>query len=132
MKSYNQKESLRGVCKKSVLKISQNLQENTCVRVSFLIKLQAEACNFIEKETLAQVFSCEFWEIFKNTFFIEHLSWLLLNNVRWGNCPNSYWSVWRFFSFSSPNFVAAWQIHGYCSIVHETTHFMPLVSFYTP
>ena len=93
MKSYNQKESLRGVCKKSVLNISQNLQENTCVRVSFLIKLQAEACNFIEKETLAQVFSCEFWEIFKNTFFIEHLSWLLLNNVRWGNCPNSHWSV---------------------------------------
>ena len=30
-------------------------------------------CNFIKKETLAQVFSCEFWEIFKNTFFTEHL-----------------------------------------------------------
>ena len=27
-----------------------------------------EACNFIEKETLARVFSCEFCEIFKNTF----------------------------------------------------------------
>ena len=26
-------------------------------------------CNFIKKETLAQVFSCEFCEIFKNTFF---------------------------------------------------------------
>ena len=26
-----------------------------------------------KKETLAQVFSCEFSEIFKNTFFIEHL-----------------------------------------------------------
>ena len=30
-------------------------------------------CNFIKKETLAQVFSCEFREISKNTFFIEHL-----------------------------------------------------------
>ena len=40
-------------------------------RVSFLIKLQA--CNFIKKETLAQVFSCEFCEISKNTFFTEHL-----------------------------------------------------------
>ena len=29
--------------------------------------------NFIKKETLAQVFSCEFCEIFKNTFFTEHL-----------------------------------------------------------
>ena len=38
----------------------------------FLIKLQAAGCNFIEKETLAQVFSCEFCEISKNTFFAEH------------------------------------------------------------
>ena len=28
-----------------------------------------EAYNFIKKETLAQVFSCEFCEISKNTFF---------------------------------------------------------------
>ena len=33
--------------KKVFLEISQNSQENTCARVSFLIKLQAEACNFI-------------------------------------------------------------------------------------
>ena len=32
-----------------------------------------EACNFIEKEALAQVFSCEICESFKNTFFIQHL-----------------------------------------------------------
>ena len=38
---------------------------------SFLIKLQA--CSFIKKETLAQVFSCEFCEISKNIFFVEHL-----------------------------------------------------------
>ena len=31
------------------------------------------ACNFIKKETLAEEFSCEFCEIFKNTFFTEHL-----------------------------------------------------------
>ena len=40
------------------LEISQNSQENTCARVSFLIKL---------------VFSCEFSKISKNTLFIEHL-----------------------------------------------------------
>ena len=37
-----------------------------------------EACNFIKKETLAQVFSCQFCEISKNTFFTEHPRWLLL------------------------------------------------------
>ena len=45
------------------LKISQNSQENTL----------ALAYNFIKKETLAQVFSCEFCKIFKNTLFTEHL-----------------------------------------------------------
>ena len=55
------------------LEILQNSLENTCVRVSFLIKLQALTCNFIKKEALAQVFFCEFYEIFKNTFFTEHL-----------------------------------------------------------
>ena len=33
----------------------------------------------IKKETLAQVLSCEFWEISKNAVFTEHLRWLLLN-----------------------------------------------------
>ena len=30
--------------------------------------MDQDNCNFIKKETLAQVFSCEFCEIFKNTF----------------------------------------------------------------
>ena len=34
---------------------------------------------FIKKETLAQVFSCEFCEITKNTFFTEHL-WTTASN----------------------------------------------------
>ena len=34
---------------------------------------RCQAYNFIKKEILAQVFSCEFYEIFKNTFFTEHL-----------------------------------------------------------
>ena len=59
--------------KKLSFEISLNLEENTCARVSFLIKLQAVARNIIEKGTLAETFSCEFCEKFKNTFFIEHL-----------------------------------------------------------
>ena len=54
--------------KKVLLEISQNSQENTCARNSFLIKLQTKGNNFIEKETLKQMFPCEFCEIFKNTF----------------------------------------------------------------
>ena len=32
-----------------------------------------EACNFIKKEALVLVFSCEFCEIFKSAFLTEHL-----------------------------------------------------------
>ena len=35
--------------------------------------LGPEACNFIKKETMTQVFSCAFSEISKNTFLTEHL-----------------------------------------------------------
>ena len=54
------------------LEFSQNSQENTCARVSFLIKLQASGLScrpLLKKRLLAQVFSCEFCEISKNTFF---------------------------------------------------------------
>ena len=49
---------------KLFLEISQNSK-----RVCFLIKLHS----FIKKDTLAQVLSCEFFKISKNTFFIENL-----------------------------------------------------------
>ena len=52
--------------KKVFLEILQNSLENTCARVSFLIKLQTSG---LKKETLAQVFSCDFSKISKNTFY---------------------------------------------------------------
>ena len=56
--------------KKMFTNISQNSQENPYAKASFLTKLSG-VCNFIKKETLAQVFSCEFCENIKNTFFTE-------------------------------------------------------------
>ena len=58
MKVCNRNSRSRMFCKISVL---TNSQENTCIEVSFL------------KETPTQKFSCEFCEIFKNTFLREHL-----------------------------------------------------------
>ena len=60
--------------KKGVLEISQNSQQKTCTRVIFLNKVtDLQACNIIKREIVAQVRSCEFCEILKNTFFTEHL-----------------------------------------------------------
>ena len=59
--------------RKVVLRHFANSQENICSRVPFLIKLQAQACDFVKKESLSQMPSCEFCRIPKNTFFTEHL-----------------------------------------------------------
>ena len=54
------------------------LRPQPAVSASVSTSWYLKACNFIKKETLEQMFSCEFCEISKNTFFIEHLWWLLL------------------------------------------------------
>ena len=56
------------ICKKGVLKNFAKFTGKHLCQSFFLNK----------KETLTQVLSCEFCEIFKNNFFIEHLRWLLL------------------------------------------------------
>ena len=55
--------------KKVFLEIPQNWEENTSEGFS-LIKLQAP-CSFNRKETLAEVFSCKYCKIFKDTCFKE-------------------------------------------------------------
>ena len=58
--------------KKVFLEISQeNSQENTCVRVYFLITFWLRACNFIKKENLGQVFSSEICEIFFYYYYLQ-------------------------------------------------------------
>ena len=54
---------------KVFLKVLQNSQANTCTRVSLLTKLRPQACEYVKKETLAQVFSCEIFVVYKSTFF---------------------------------------------------------------
>ena len=58
--NYSEAVAQRCSVKKALLEISQNSQENTCAR--------PQACNFIKKETLVLVFTCEFWEFCKNTY----------------------------------------------------------------
>ena len=44
---------------------------------TFDICAEAAAWNFIKTETPTQVLSCEYCEIFKDSFFIAHLRWML-------------------------------------------------------
>ena len=56
-------------CEKGVLRNFGEFTGKHLCHSLFFNKVAGSACNFIKKETLAQVFSCEFCEIPKNTFF---------------------------------------------------------------
>ena len=92
-----QKQLYRVFCKKGVKvrKIQKKKKKKK--------KKLPQAYNFIKKETLAQVFSCEFWEIFKNTFFSKNTSggcfclWIFLLSKFGGH--NSFWH--RVITFSN-------------------------------
>ena len=76
------KQSPRGV----LWKTYENSQENTWVGVSFSIKLKAGDLQLYEKETLAQMFSCEFLQS-------------LRTNTSWTACWNNmYQSMHMYFS----------------------------------
>ena len=70
-------KTLQRYCiKKGVLKNFVNFTGKHQWQSLFLNKiagLRPETCNLIKKEALAQVVSCEIFEIFKNTFFIQYL-----------------------------------------------------------
>ena len=68
--NINSEAATRGVLwKKVFLKISQNLQKNTCVRSSFLIKLQAWRHRF---------FPVNFARFLRATFLQNTFEWLIL------------------------------------------------------
>ena len=67
--------------KKVFLKISQNSQENTCARVSFLIKSQTlglRPATVLKKRLWYRCFPVNFAEFLRTPFSIEHLRWLIL------------------------------------------------------
>ena len=70
-----EKDSVKGksshpdvFCKKVSLKIFQYTKGNTCVGVSSKYNYRSSACNFIKKETVVQMFSCEFCLTFMTQF----------------------------------------------------------------
>ena len=58
--------------------IWQSVLENTCAEVSFLIMFLGA----LKKETLLQVFSCEFCKIFKNSLLKKILAQMLLERIQ--------------------------------------------------
>ena len=70
----------RGVlCKKVFLEISQNSQENTCAKVTFLNKVAAlRPVTLLKKRLWHRCFPVNFVKFLRTPLFTEHLWWLLL------------------------------------------------------
>ena len=64
--NFQNTEAATGGVLKTQIKVSQNSREKTYARISFLVKLKD--LGLFKKKTPAQVFSCEIYENFKNTF----------------------------------------------------------------
>ena len=87
------KTSWRHVFSVTILRLPRRLEDilqdvfkTSSRRLARWLQDRPQACNFIKKETLAQVFSSEFHEISKNTFFTEHL---------WTTASVFFWKLWH-------------------------------------
>ena len=67
-----QKQPSKGFFKESVTRNFAEFKIKYLCRNFFFDKVKLWIFNFIKNESLAQVFSCEFCEICKKTFFAEH------------------------------------------------------------
>ena len=86
--------------KNMFLEISQKSQENTCARDSFFNKVAGQrpvACNFIKKESLAQVFSCEFVKFLRTPFLQNTSGCRFCTETFFGHCRFLY--KYRFQNF---------------------------------
>ena len=83
----NRKQSPRGVLQKGALRNFQNLQENTCARVSFFLKkLQTSAATLLKRRLWYRYFPVNFAKFLWTLFLTIYLPWLLLNNWNYRHC----------------------------------------------
>ena len=80
--STYQKQPPEVFCKKKVFLEISHISKHLCQRLFFnkVAGLKPQACSFIKKGSLTQVFSCKFCEISKNTFSAEHI-WTTASDV---------------------------------------------------
>ena len=73
--------------------------------------------SYVPDKTLAQVFSCEFWEFLKTPFLTEHLWWLLLQTVFNPTSMNATIPLHKFPSSSTPTCSPDWCCADFCKCI---------------
>ena len=69
-------------CKKSFLRNFAKFTEKHLCQCLFFNKVVGQNLQIYQKETPTKVYSCQFCEISRNTYFTEHFLWLLLTLVK--------------------------------------------------
>ena len=82
--------------KKVFSEIWQNSQENTCDRVSFLIKLQAWPATLWKKRLCHKCFPVNFVKFLRTPFYTEQLWWLLLFHFLYENAKRKPTCIWLY------------------------------------
>ena len=111
---YWQKQSPGDYLWKGVLKNFVKFTGKQLYQISFLTEWQGSVLQLYKKETLAQVFLCEFCKKKqkknKNTFSIEHLRWKLLYWLEMGIRQISFNKLlWVVTSKASVNLTLSWR-----------------------
>ena len=73
LRTYAEAVVQRYSVKKVFLEISQNSQENSCARVSFLIVVGLRAASLLRKRLYHRCFPVNFVKFVRTLFFTEHL-----------------------------------------------------------
>ena len=70
-------------CYKRVLKyFAKFTEKHLCQSLFFFNKIQVDDCNFIKREALIEVFSCQYCKSFKNIYFKN----ICLSGCFWSGC----------------------------------------------
>ena len=92
------------------------------LRQSLFFNKAAGISNFIKNEALAQVFSCEFYEISNNNFFTKHFRWLLLSGILLNNLMENYVLCLLISTFTKNSF---FESKSRCCIYKKNTMSLP-------
>ena len=126
---FSEVDAQRCYVKKMFLRISKNPHENTCARVSFLIKLQAAACNIIKKRLWRRCFPVNFAKFLRTP--LQNTSWRLLQLIdslfqsfRYKQVFNFFCELVKFLNMCTLQEPSNSQFMFHCSL---TSHILILV-----
>ena len=104
------------------LEILQNSQENTCARVSFLIKLKARPATLLKKRIWCGGFPVNFAKFLRTPFLTEDFRWLFLWFANLQKSSAELMIIWPDFTWQNTTFLIVSLIPS-MALYHDGLHY---------